>query len=65
MYALKLGLAAIGFLVVGFIGILVFGGIWSRVGIGAAIVIVCGGLLFFAWRMDRRERARRAGLDDI
>jgi hypothetical protein len=39
--------------------------IWDQVGLGAAIVVVCGGLLFFAWWTDRKDRAAREGLEDI
>jgi hypothetical protein len=57
--------ALIAVLLLGAIGILIFEGIWYQVGLGAAIVVVCGGLLFFAWWTDRKDRAARAGLDDI
>jgi len=64
-YVLKLGGAAIAFLLLGVLAILIFDGIWMRTGFGAAIVIVFGGLLLFAWMMDRKEKAKRAGLDDL
>ena len=64
-YALKLAGAAIAFLVIGMIGILIFDAIWFRVGFGAALVIVCGGLLLFAWMTDRKAKASRAGLDEL
>jgi hypothetical protein len=35
------------------------------VGIGAAIVVVFGGLLLFAWNVDRKERTKRQGLEDL
>ena len=35
------------------------------VGIGAAIVVVCGGLLLFAWNVDRKDKAKRAGIDEL
>ena len=57
--------AAIAVLLLGVIGILIFDAIWFRVGLGAAILIVCGGLLLFAWMTDRKDRAKRAGLDQI
>ncbi|HEX4746892.1 MAG TPA: hypothetical protein VFU99_08430 [Gaiellaceae bacterium] len=64
-FVIKLGAACVGFLLLGVLGILIFEDIWMRVGLGAAIVVVCGGLLLFAWTTDRKDRARRAGLDDI
>ena len=64
-YAFKLAGAAIGFLILGVLGILIFDAIWFRVGLGAAIVIVCGGLLLFAWMTDRKDREARAGLDEL
>lgn len=57
--------ALIAVLLLGVLGIVLFSRIWYQVGLGAAIVVICGGLLFFAWRTDRKDRAARAGLDDI
>jgi len=64
-YALKLAGAAIAFLFLGVLGIVIFGNIWPRVGVGAAIMVVCGGLLLFAWNVDRKDKAKRAGIDDL
>jgi hypothetical protein len=64
-YALKLAGAAILFLVAGLLILLLFEGIWTRVGLGAAVIVVVGGLLFFAWRTDKKARESRAGLDRI
>jgi drug/metabolite transporter (DMT)-like permease len=64
-YALKLGGAAILILIVGMLGMIIFGDIWSRVGIGAAVVVVFGGLLFFAWRTDKKDKERRAAIDEL
>jgi len=64
-YALKLAGAAILMLFLGVLGIIIFGDIWSRIGIGAAIVVVFGGLLFFAWRTDKKDKERRAGIDEL
>jgi drug/metabolite transporter (DMT)-like permease len=64
-YALKLAGAAILMLFLGVLGIIIFGDIWSRIGIGAAVVVVFGGLLFFAWRTDKKDKERRAGIDEL
>jgi hypothetical protein len=64
-YAFKLAGAGIALLVVGLVAILIFDRIWYRVGLGAAIVVVVGGLLFFAWWTDRKDKAARAGIDEL
>ena len=64
-YALKLAGAAILVLALGVLGIIIFADIWSRVGIVAAVVVVFGGLLLFAWRTDKKDKARRAGIDEL
>ena len=64
-YALKLAGAAIVILALGILGIVVFTGIWTRVGFVAAIVVVFGGLLVFAWRQDRKAKQARAGLERV
>jgi hypothetical protein len=64
LYA-KFAGALIAVLLLGVLGIVIFDRIWYQVGLGAAIVVVCGGLLFFAWRTDRKDKAARAGLDNI
>jgi hypothetical protein len=57
--------ALIAVLLLGVLGIVLFNRIWYQVGLGAAIVVVCGGLLLFAWRTDRKDRAARGDLGDI
>ena len=64
-YALKFAGIAIGCLLIGVLGLLIFDAIWVRVGLGAAVVIVVGGLLFFAWRQDQKAKESRAGLERI
>jgi Flp pilus assembly protein TadB len=64
-YPVKLGAAAIAFFLIGIVAIVIFGNIWARVGIGAAIVVIGGGLLLFAWNVDRKERGKRAGIDEL
>jgi len=57
--------ALVAVLALGVLGIYLFNGIWYQVGLGAAIAIVCGALLFFAWRTDRKDKAARAGLERV
>jgi hypothetical protein len=64
-YPIKLGLAAVGFMMLGVLGIILFDAIWARVGLGAAIVILGGGLLLLAWNFDRKEKAKRGGVDEL
>jgi hypothetical protein len=63
--ALKFAGIAIACLLVGVLGLLIFDAIWVRVGLGAAVVIVVGGLLLFAWRQDQKAKESRAGLERI
>jgi hypothetical protein len=62
---LRLAAIAAGLFLLGMVGIVIFSNIWFRVGLGAAIVIVCGGLLLFAWYKDKEARASREGLERI
>jgi Flp pilus assembly protein TadB len=64
-YGFKLAGAAIAFLFIGVLVILIFDRIWFRIGLGTALVVVVGGLLFAAWYMDRKEKAKRAGIDGL
>jgi hypothetical protein len=64
-YAFKLGGVAIAFLLIGVLGIVIFDRIWFRVGLGAALLVVFGGLLLLAWNVDRKDKATRAGLDEL
>lgn len=64
-YAVTLTALAIAFVVVLVVGIVVFTGVWSRVGLGVALLVICAPLLFFAWRSDRKSRRAREGLEDI
>ena len=64
-YVLKLGGAAIVVLFAGVLAIVLFGNIWTDVGMGAAALVVGGGLLLLAWFLDRKEKEKRAGIDEL
>ncbi len=64
-YALKLGGAAALFLIAAVVAVLLFNGVWFKVGFGAAFAILCGILLFIAWRVDKKAKEERAGLEDL
>ena len=64
-YVLKLGGAAIVVLFAGVLAIVLFGDIWTDVGLGAAALVVGGGLLLLAWFLDRKEKEKRAGIDEL
>jgi Flp pilus assembly protein TadB len=64
-YGLKLVAACILLLLAGVLAIVLFEGLWVRIGLGAAIVVIVGGVLFMAWRTDQKAKASRAGLERI
>ena len=64
-YGFKLAAVAIAILLIGVVAILIFDAIWFRIGAGAAFVIVFGGILLLAWRTDRKDKAKRAGIDEL
>lgn len=64
-YGFKLAAAGIAVLLGGVAVILLFDSIWYQVGLGAAIVIVIGGLLLVAWAVDRKDREKRAAIDEL
>jgi Flp pilus assembly protein TadB len=64
-YVVKMGLALAAIVVAGGLGILIFGNVWARTGIGAAMFVLVGGVLLFGWSYDRKEKAKRAGLEDL
>ncbi len=65
MYGLKiLGIAAVILVLFG-IGIVIFTAAWARIGLIAAIVVICVPLLIYAWYVDRKSRREREGLEDI
>ncbi|MDH4102233.1 MAG: hypothetical protein OEV29_02450 [Thermoleophilia bacterium] len=64
-YALKLAGAAIALLLLGALAIVIFVDIWAGVGMGAAIIVVFGGLLVLVWNVDRKDKAKRAAIDEL
>ena len=64
-YGFKLAGVAIAILLVGVLAILIFDAIWFRIGAGAVLVILFGGILLLAWRTDRKDKAKRAGIDEL
>jgi Flp pilus assembly protein TadB len=64
-YVLKLGGAAAALIIGGFVVVVLFGNIWARVGVGAAVVVLAGALILWAWNVDRKEREIRAGIDEL
>ena len=63
--ALKFAGIGIAFLLVGVLGLLLFDALWLRMGLGVAMLVFFGGILFFAWRQDQKAKASRAGLERI
>ena len=64
-YGWRLGGAAIAILLLGVLVLVIFDRIWFRIGFGAAIIVLFGGLLVLAWHLDRKDKAKRAGLDEL
>jgi len=64
-YAFKLAAVAVALIIALVLGIVIFTEIWYQIGLGAALVVICAPLLFFAWRSDRKTRRAREGLEDI
>ena len=49
----------------GVLAIVLFDAIWARVGLVAALILAFGAILAFAWNVDRKDKAKRAGLDEL
>ncbi len=62
---LKLIGVLVACVVVGVLAIVIFTDVWSDVGLFAAVFVISIPLLFLAWRVDRRDKQRRQGLEDI
>ncbi len=64
-YAVKLGAVAFGLLIVGIVVVLLFNGIWFQIGFGAAFALLAGVLIVIAWRVDKKSKQEREGLERI
>jgi Flp pilus assembly protein TadB len=64
-FGFKLAGAGIAVLLLGVLAFLLFSALWIRIGLGAAMVLIFGGLLFFVWRSQQKDRESRAGLKRI
>jgi Flp pilus assembly protein TadB len=64
-YGLKLAGVAALLILAGGLAIMIFTDIWMNRSLGAAFLIVGGGLLLVAWRVDRKGRKAREGLDEL
>lgn len=64
-YGLKLAGVAALLILAGGLAIAIFSNVWLERSLAAAFLIVGGGLLLFAWRVDRKGRKAREGLDEL
>jgi hypothetical protein len=64
-YPWKLAGAAMLMVVVAALVIIIFEDIWLQVGLVGAMVVVFGGLIAFVWFLQRKDRARRKGVDEL
>jgi len=64
-YGLKLAGAAALLILAGGLAIMIFSDVWRNRSLGAAMLIVGGGLLLVAWFIDRKGRKARKGLDEL
>jgi Flp pilus assembly protein TadB len=64
-YPWKLAGTAMLMVVCAALAIIIFEDIWTQVGLVAAAVVVFGGLLLFVWLLQRKDRERRKGIDEL
>ena len=64
-YPWKLAGAAMLMVVVGALVIIIFENIWLQIGLVGAMVVVFGGLIGLVWLLQRKDRERRKGVDEL
>ncbi len=64
-YPWRLAGAAMLMVVVAALVIIIFEDIWFQVGLGAAMLVVFGGLIALVWLLQRKDRERRKGVDEL
>jgi hypothetical protein len=64
-YPWKLAGAAMLMVVVGALVIIIFEDIWLQIGLVGAMVVVFGGLIALVWLLQRKDRERRKGVDEL
>jgi Flp pilus assembly protein TadB len=64
-YPWKLAGAAMLMILAGALVIVIFEDIWVQAGLFAAMVVVFGGLIGLVWLLQRKDRERRKGVDEL
>ena len=64
-YPWKLAGTAMLMVVVAALVIIIFEDIWLQVGLVGAMVVVFGGLIALVWLLQRKDRERRKGVDEL
>jgi Flp pilus assembly protein TadB len=64
-YPWRLAGTAMLMVLVGALVIIIFEDVWLRVGLGAAMLVVFGGLIALVWLLQRKDRERRKGVDEL
>jgi Flp pilus assembly protein TadB len=64
-YPWKLAGAAMLMVVVAALVIIIFEDLWLQIGLVGAMVVVFGGLIGLVWLLQRKDRERRKGVDEL
>jgi Flp pilus assembly protein TadB len=64
-YPWKLAGTAMLMVVAGALVIIIFEDLWLQLGLIGAMVVVFGGLIALVWLLQRKDRARRKGVDEL